>query len=407
MPALKHSRRRFLALASALGIGIAPKRILGQSETDLTYIYSSEKRFSTKEGDSILKISTEAKTSGGASTLTKISVEISIPFPDLISGFITEIRWLGPDNSSGAYRDVAIRSLVSALRKDNPCVTLAFNLVDNQGVWDLPNELGKIRIPYATVGVLREDTDALFERDKYLIKKIIEDDISAERNLPDGEYRMELGEIHIEDATETTSPTQQLAFSEYGKKSPSGVDSHGIYTTTSLRKSSLQNASKISLQFNRVRAEKFERLAPIRTIPIRSINEILAGIGAELKAHQTAHENGEAKIKPAAGCTISTAVCEVIGLPDDCFELRTLRAYRDECLDTKEVETYQTWSTHLLGNPFFSTPKGFTALKRFYWKTIIPAVGLRILGLNSRVYRRYKIGVANLDRELSTHSPNK
>ena len=33
---------------------------------------------------------------------------------------------------------------------------------------------------------------------------------------------------------------------------------------------------------------------------------------------------------PAKGCFLTTACCEVLGLPDDCFELRTLRRYRDE-----------------------------------------------------------------------------
>ena len=33
---------------------------------------------------------------------------------------------------------------------------------------------------------------------------------------------------------------------------------------------------------------------------------------------------------PAKGCFLTTACCEVLGLADDCFELRTLRRYRDE-----------------------------------------------------------------------------
>lgn len=35
---------------------------------------------------------------------------------------------------------------------------------------------------------------------------------------------------------------------------------------------------------------------------------------------------------PPPGCFITTACCEVLGLADDCFELRTLRAYRDRVL---------------------------------------------------------------------------
>ena len=32
------------------------------------------------------------------------------------------------------------------------------------------------------------------------------------------------------------------------------------------------------------------------------------------------------------GCFITTACCDVLGLDDDCFELRTLRRYRDDVL---------------------------------------------------------------------------
>src|SRR6476646_10620356 len=35
---------------------------------------------------------------------------------------------------------------------------------------------------------------------------------------------------------------------------------------------------------------------------------------------------------PAKGCFLTTACCEVLGLSDDCFELRTLRRYRDRVL---------------------------------------------------------------------------
>ena len=35
---------------------------------------------------------------------------------------------------------------------------------------------------------------------------------------------------------------------------------------------------------------------------------------------------------PAQGCFLTTACCEVLGLSDDCFELRTLRRYRDRVL---------------------------------------------------------------------------
>ena len=35
---------------------------------------------------------------------------------------------------------------------------------------------------------------------------------------------------------------------------------------------------------------------------------------------------------PEGGCFITTACCEMLGLDDDCFELRALRRYRDQVL---------------------------------------------------------------------------
>lgn len=39
---------------------------------------------------------------------------------------------------------------------------------------------------------------------------------------------------------------------------------------------------------------------------------------------------------PTGGCFLTTACCEYRGLPDDCYELQTLRAFRDEWMYQKE-----------------------------------------------------------------------
>ncbi|MFG6443359.1 CFI-box-CTERM domain-containing protein [Roseateles sp. LKC17W] len=38
------------------------------------------------------------------------------------------------------------------------------------------------------------------------------------------------------------------------------------------------------------------------------------------------------KEKKKSGCYITTAVCKINGLPDDCLELETLRSFRDDVL---------------------------------------------------------------------------
>jgi hypothetical protein len=46
--------------------------------------------------------------------------------------------------------------------------------------------------------------------------------------------------------------------------------------------------------------------------------------------HRKRSDAGHSRKK--SGCFITTAVCEFKGLPDDCLELRTLRAFRDQHL---------------------------------------------------------------------------
>ena len=46
--------------------------------------------------------------------------------------------------------------------------------------------------------------------------------------------------------------------------------------------------------------------------------------------HKKRSDAGHSRKK--SGCFITTAVCEFRGLPDDCLELRTLRAFRDQYL---------------------------------------------------------------------------
>jgi hypothetical protein len=49
------------------------------------------------------------------------------------------------------------------------------------------------------------------------------------------------------------------------------------------------------------------------------------------------------KCEPPEGCFITTACCETLGLSDDCFELRTLRRYRDTVLAKRPGGGYRTY----------------------------------------------------------------
>lgn len=223
-----------------------------------------------------------------------------------------------------------------------------------------------------------------------------------------GSYRMVLGEIQLIGADPDAPPLSRLTLAESADISEDSSFVHrGTRTDQYLQLEALSQTRSINVLLNRVQGGEFERTVRVGKIPVGSIGSAFAAISEEMATHHEAYRNREAQVKETAACTVSTAVCEVIGLSDDCFELRTLRGFRDECMRREEVEEYRAWSARLLGSPFFTTKSGIAALRRFYFRTIVSAVALRLLGLNDRVYRCYRKGVMRLDQELvqSQESP--
>ncbi len=98
------------------------------------------------------------------------------------------------------------------------------------------------------------------------------------------------------------------------------------------------------------------------------------------------------KCEPPEGCFITTACCETLGLPDDCFELRMLRRYRDEVLATRpggrqEIATYYRLAPLILARlPHAARARRLSYL---YARYILPASLAAWLGLNALAYRLY------------------
>ena len=96
---------------------------------------------------------------------------------------------------------------------------------------------------------------------------------------------------------------------------------------------------------------------------------------------------------PPQGCFITTACCEVLGLADDCFELRALRRYRDQVLAQApgggaDIAQYYLLAPAILRS--LKEPERNTTLCSVYARFILPSAVAASLGLNRLAYRLYR-----------------
>lgn len=94
------------------------------------------------------------------------------------------------------------------------------------------------------------------------------------------------------------------------------------------------------------------------------------------------------------GCFLTTACCTVIGLPDDCFELVTLRRFRDTYLaklpgGRDEIARYYA-EAPAIAQRLLASAEGRRRLLSLYWRTIWPAVLAARCGLDALAYRLYR-----------------
>ena len=98
------------------------------------------------------------------------------------------------------------------------------------------------------------------------------------------------------------------------------------------------------------------------------------------------------KCEPPEGCFITTACCEALGLDDDCFELRTLRRYRDQVLAVRpggrsEIAAYYQLAPLILARLPRETRAARLCL--VYASSILPAALAATAGLDRLAYRLY------------------
>ncbi len=101
-----------------------------------------------------------------------------------------------------------------------------------------------------------------------------------------------------------------------------------------------------------------------------------------------------------SNCFLTTATVGCVGLPDDCFELRTLRHFRDRHLSTTSegtrlVEEYYGIAPRIV-DAVNARPEAAAIWRRTYRRYVLPCAILARLGLRARAIRRYRKMVAEL-----------
>ena len=125
---------------------------------------------------------------------------------------------------------------------------------------------------------------------------------------------------------------------------------------------------------------------------------------ASERKQELAKRAADGECTPPEGCFITTACCEVLGLDDDCFELRTLRRYRDDVIANRPggeaaIARYYALAPLVLAR----LPQGARAarLRAIYARSILPAALAARLGLDALAYRLYVRMVEDLTREFA------
>lgn len=119
-------------------------------------------------------------------------------------------------------------------------------------------------------------------------------------------------------------------------------------------------------------------------------------VGLRLWREQTArYERGECKLEPSSGCYLTTAAVDTVGLADDCWELQTLRRFRDNFLVLSSggralIATYYACAPELVRR-VSRRPDARTQWLRTYFTGILPsalAAHFGLTGLALGLYRQ-------------------
>jgi hypothetical protein len=111
--------------------------------------------------------------------------------------------------------------------------------------------------------------------------------------------------------------------------------------------------------------------------------------------------------KQCESCFFTTACCELIGLADDCFELRTLRAFRDGPLQAlpgggQDIAHYYAYAPVLLGEMRRRGEE--QSLLVYYCTHVLPCVFLARLGFHGATRWLYRDLMRRVERRYLPNS---
>lgn len=133
-------------------------------------------------------------------------------------------------------------------------------------------------------------------------------------------------------------------------------------------------------------------------LELEPMRQALAWAAAERDRLQADLEEGGCE--QPQGCVVTTACCGALGLPDDCFELRTLRRYRDQVLSRtpdgrRAIDEYYRSAPELLA----ALPERNRTLFTLYWRYILPSAVAAKLQMNRLTFRIYSAMMTRLNSE--------
>lgn len=151
----------------------------------------------------------------------------------------------------------------------------------------------------------------------------------------------------------------------------------------------LRDADRMEIALHLARHEPDCRFA----LDCRALRQALDWATARRDALAT--ERDDKKCASAENCFITTACCEVLGLDDDCFELRSLRRYRDNVLARRagglaDIARYYDLAPRLLARLRANAPDPDRALLGVYARYVLPAALAARFGLNQLAYTLYR-----------------
>ena len=123
-------------------------------------------------------------------------------------------------------------------------------------------------------------------------------------------------------------------------------------------------------------------------------DDFMRSHGFDPKKYGSRYTDSPSSGKSDSGCFLTTACIKAKGLPDDCRELQTLRAYRDGYLKKRadgmaDISEYYAIAPRIVES-IDALPDAKEQWTALYERLVLPCVELIRSGENEQAYRLYK-----------------